>query len=454
MIIPLSPSVSPHDKGSGQQFSKKVYNMLPKPLNAAGVTAFMPCEIEQIDQLIEHLEDRTSASYLQPLFEEMDQVLGSLYAIYLNELQFLAADEPQNAAADQIARDFTALRPLVARLRNELSLGESQNALDTARELRTGVTRLFASFADMKLQAMQGPRYSELPFTQELLRVVYHYLKGSLSLNAVQERLDAFCNYHDNLEISLEQMVPTAAEIPVMEARREDLEEALAMQLQGIEDLDVALERRSDKAILRAAEALKVAAETLHEIYQELQKAELEPAGVSCFRCGNSNLAQARLCTSCGAMLPRFDGSGGPRSSTLEIQEGPASGLPGRPEELLRLEEAVDQALQRNDSSLITTALEAFASRLRTVEGRLASFKEPPPDIPPEHLRLLQEGKARFAEAIDILAEGYALLSEGAGNLNAGLLRRGLEELEAGYQVMQGFTEIFEKAEKISPDPG
>ena len=92
-----------------------------------------------------------------------------------------------------------------------------------------------------------------------------------------------------------------------MEARRDDLEEALAMQLQGVEDLDVALERRSDKGIKRAAETLRVAAETLFEIYQELQNAQLEPATVSCFRCGASNSAEARLCAGCGAVLPRFD---------------------------------------------------------------------------------------------------------------------------------------------------
>jgi hypothetical protein len=424
------------------------------PSNAAGVTAFVPSEIKQLDQLIEHLEDRTDANYLYPIFEELDQILGSLYAIYLNELQFLAADEPQNVAANQIARDFSSIRPIVATLRNELSLGESENALETARELKTEVTRLFSSFAEMKRQALEGPRYSELPFTQELLRVVHHYLKGNLALSSVQERLDAFCNYHDNLELALEQMIPTPAEVPILEMRRDDLEEALALQFQGIEDLDVALERRSDKGIELAAETLKAAAETLHEIYQQLQQAEMEPARVSCFRCGASNSADSRLCASCGAVLPRFDSGGGEaRASRLEIREGPDGGPRSKPEELLRLEAAVERAIESNSSESIHRALDDFEGRLRLVNQRMAGLKDAPADIPPEHLQLLTEGRARFQEALEIMVEGHALLSEGAADLDQGLLRRGLEEIEAGYQVMQGFTDIFERAEKISPKP-
>jgi hypothetical protein len=429
--------------------------MLHEPSNAYRVTAFAPSEIKQIDQLIEHLEDRTSANHLMPLFEDLDSVLGALYSIYLNELQFLADGEPQNVAANQIARDFNAVRPIIAALRNELSLGELENALQTAATLKQAVSRLFTSFGDMKAQALEGPRYSELPFTQELLRVVHHYLQGNLALASVQERLDAFCTYHDNLEISLEQMAPTPAEAPIMEARREELEEALALQLQGIEDLDVALERRSDRAIIKAAETLKVAAEVLFEIYDELQKAEMEPATVTCFRCGASNPADSRLCLGCGAVLPRFDaGAAGDKpSSTMEFKESPNGAQLERPEELLRLEQAVSLAIGANDPAIIKQALDSFEARLKAVNQKMSGFKEAPADIPPEHLQTLQEGKARFQESMEILAEGFALLSEGAPHLDQALLRRGLEEIEAGYQVMQGFTEIFERAEKLSPGP-
>lgn len=430
--------------------------MLHDPSKAYGATSFVPSEIPQIDQLIEHLEDRTDANYLQPIFEEADQILGSLYAIYLNELQFLADGEPQNAAANQIAQDFTEIRPLVAALRNELSLGELENSLDTARRLKVAVRRAFGSFGDMKAQAMQGPRYSELPFTQELLRVIFHYLKGNLALAAVQERLDAFCNYHDNLELSLEQMVPTPAEAPILQARRLDIEECLAMQLQGIEDLDVALERRSDRAVKQAAETLKEAAETLHEIYQELQQAELNQASatVSCFRCGTANSTDARLCASCGAVLPRFD-SGQDQTSRIEIKEGPDGRASGRPEELVRLEDAVAQTLTSNDATNLNAALDAFEARLKTVTHQMNSFKAPPADIPAEHLELLVEGKERFRESVSILTEGHALMREGALALDQNLLRRGLEELEQGYRVMQDFSELFARAQQISPaSPG
>lgn len=432
-------------------FEKMFTSMLHDRANAFAVTEFAS-DIKQLDGLIEHLEDRTGPAYLLPLFEELDQILGQLYAIYLNELQFLADGEPQNVAANQIARDFTAIRPIVARLRNELSLEEQERCLETARELKSAVGQLFSSFSEMRSQAAEGPRYSELPFTQELLRVAHHYLDGRLGINAVQERLDAFCNYHDNLEISFEQMVPTAAEAPILEARQDDLEEALQLQLQAIEDLDVALERRSDKAILKAIEALSEAAEALHEIYLELQAAENEPDTVSCFRCGASNPAEQRLCSGCGAVLPRFDASE-KRSSSIEIKEGSGPSQSGKPDELARLERAVEEALRVGQSSILVEALDAFEKRLRTVEGRMATLKEPPSDIPADHLDLLREGRHRFEEALELLAEGHLILRDGAEQLDANTLSRGLDEVEAGYQTLLDFSELYQQAEKVAPGP-
>lgn len=426
--------------------------MLHDPSSAFGVTAFAPSEIKQIDQLLEHLEDGTSAAFLLPVFEELDQILGSLYAIYLHELQFLAEDEPQNAAADQIAADFGAVRPLVAALRNELSLNELDLARHTAAELKNTVAKLFASFGLLKDQARQGPRYSELPFTQELLRVVHHYLKGRLALGAVQERLDAFCNYHDHLEASLEQMEPTPAEAPIFEARRGELEDALALQLQGIEDLDVALERRSDRGIRQAVQTLQAAAATLFEIYSELQKAELEPARISCFRCGASNLAEQRLCTGCGAVLPRFDAGveTSKRTPTIEFREAPEGGPPPRPEELCKLELAVDDALRNQDASTLESALAHFETKLRQVAARLAGLKAAPEDLPPEQHRLLLQSRSRFADSLALLQEGHALLAEGSPTLDTGLLRQGLEKVEDGFEVMLSFHELYEQAEQLS----
>lgn len=439
-------------RGPAWSFRKKFTSMLSDPSGAFGAMSSAPSEIKQLDLLIEHLEDGTETSYLHPLFEELDCVLGSLYAIYLNELQFLADGEPQNAAANQIASEFGSLRPLLADLRNELSLGEFQTSLESARELKVAVARLFTSFGDMKAQAQRGTRYSELPFTQELLRVAHHYLAGNLPQTAVQERLDAFCNYHDNLELSLEQMVPTEAEQPILAARREELEEALALQLQGIEDLDVALERRSDQGVKNAIETLRIAAETLYEIYEDLTRAEMgEPATVSCFRCGASSSAESRLCSGCGAVLPRFDaGAGGDKpSSRIEIRENAASEAK-RPNELLRLEQAVEEALASHDNAPLWRALEAFETRLRTVERQIAAWKEAPSDVPHEHLQLLQEGRGRLREATTLLLAGHALLREGASHLDGALLRRGLQEVESGYETLQSFNDTFERAEKLT----
>ncbi len=410
----------------------------------------MPSEIRQLDLLVEQLENRVPPASLLPLFTELDSILGSLYSIYLNELQFLADGEPQNVAANQIAQDFNAIRPLTAKLRYELGQEGSAGGLDIARELKEAVRQLFLSFGDLKRQAATGPKYSELPFTQELLRVVHHYLKGTLPMSAVLERLDAFCNYHDNLEATFENMVPNDSEESVLLERREDLEEALSLQLQGIEDLDLALEKRSDKDVKAAVEVLTVAAETLYEIYQELDQANNTVSTVTCVRCGVSSQSSARLCVGCGAQLPRFDSS--QQTTTLEFHEG-GRAVPAQPEELLRMHNEVNLALSSNDPQSLLDALESFGSRLTSLQNRLSAMKPPPSDIPAEHLELLNDGKSLFQESLEILSAGYELLNEGAQSLDSQRLHRGLQEVEAGYSLMQEFHQTFEQAERLTPRP-
>ncbi len=425
-------------------------NMLDQP-NAMGVSTLSPSEIPQVDEIIELLDLGSCGQRLQASFGELDQILGALYGIYLDELQFLAHDEPQNKAANQIASDFASVRPLVSSLRNDLDMGDWESASESAKNLKKSLQDLFRSFGDMRSQAREGPQYSEVPFTQELLRVAHHYLKGKLPLVAVQERLDAFCHYHDRLENRFEETKPSDAEASLFKARQMDLEEALTIQLQGIEDLDVALERRSDEAIKEALELLKVAADHLVEIYEALRQADLAPSTKSCFRCGATNVAEARLCSACQAVLPRFDADTTEGAqSTIVIKERTEATTGAVPEEYLRLEAAVEKALGTNDNAILVKQLEAFEGRLLSVQRQLDSLKAPPKDIPADHGAVLEEGKVRFADALETIRAGLELLHEGAPKLESLLLRRGLEEIGAGFDLMREFQELFHKAQELS----
>ena len=424
--------------------------MRTDPSRALGISAVLPSEIRQLDLLIELLEQRRPCSELLPVFSELDSILGSLYAIYLNELQFLADGEPQNRAADQIAKDFSAVRPLARELSLELTQTDCQHALDVAHELKEAVRQLFLSFGDLKQQAAAGPKYSELPFTQELLRVVHHYLKGRLPMSAVLERLDSFCNYHDNLEQTFENLIPNEAEDSVLQERREDLEEALALQLQGIEELDLALEERDDRTIKKAVKKLTVASEALYEIYQELERANNEVATVACLRCGAETPTSDKQCVRCGAQLPRFDS--GLQLSTVELQEG-ALPTVGQPEELLRLGREVERALVEQDSHDLHVALESFHSRLASLKTRMKAMKSPPASIPSDHLKLLNEGKSLFLESVETLSNGYELLHEGATLLDENLLHQGLQDIDSGFALMREFQATFEEAERLTPRP-
>ena len=427
---------------------KIVDKMLNDPSRAFEASAFAESDIRQLDRLIDLLQTRSVTPELRVIFTEIDSILGSLYAIYLDELEFLAAGEPQNEAANQIGKEFNEVRPLISELGGQLTAGHLEAALESALTLKAVVKGLFLAFGDFRRQAATGPKYSDLPFTQELLRVAHHYLRGALPVSTVQARLDTFCNYHDHLEATFEQMEPNAAEEAVLDDRGEDLEEALALQLQGIEDLDQAIEQGSDDGVRKAIEDLSVAAEALFEIYQELEQASNAVATVPCPRCGAGNEPGNRQCQGCGIQLPRFDTPD--QTSTMEFSES-GSASQGIPEELLRLQAAVDQAISRNDSAQLEAALHSFSNKLTSLKNRMAAMKAPPNDIPAEHLEVLKRGKSLFQESLETLSHGYELLSSGAPPLDSNLLRRGLEEVEIGFAMMFEFGQTFQEAEQLSP---
>jgi ribosomal protein L40E len=403
--------------------------------------------LPHLDMMIQAIQnERYDSIYEQ--YAELDQIYGMLYGTYIQELQYLAADDPHNSVAEKIGEQFLELRPYIQALHDDLSLREYSEAVENLEELKEHTLQLFSLFAEYKRVAASGPKYSDIPYTQELIRVCRHYLSGDLAMEAVQGRLDIFCQFHELLETQISTLIPSPPERKTFEERMPDLDDALDIQMHAIEDLDLALERGDNELIEETLEHLTEAAEVLVEVYQALQKADLEPRKICCIRCGADNSIDSRLCGACGAVLPQSAGIG--TVSTIALEEDGSNVASVESEELTRMRGLVDEAQVKNDPGELLDAISDYRTRWERNQRHFESLDEPPADLPPAQLELLSQARQTFADAMKSLQESMQLLEDGATVLDLGLMEVGLTRMQEGESLFGEFAKEFERAQEMA----
>lgn len=411
--------------------------------------------VDPLNEYLPHLErmihaiqsERYDDLYRQ--YAEVDQIFGMLYGTYIDELQYLAAGEVHNSVAVKIGEQFHTLKPCIQSLHDELSLREFGPAIEHLEELKEHSLKLFSLFGEFKQAAAEGPKFSEIPYTHELIRVTRHYLEGNLALEAVQGRLDIFCQYHELLENQIAALVPSEPERKTFEERMPDLQEAVDIQMHAIEDMDVALERLDHEALEEALDHLAEAAEVLVDVYNALQRADLEPRKVSCIRCGADNSIDSRLCGSCGAVLPQSAGMGIP-VSTVALEEDGSAVDSGESEEVRRIRGVVESARLSSDPGELMSALSDYRTRWERNQRQFERLESPPAELPAEQAQLLGHARETFAEAMAILQEALQLLEDGATVLDLNLMDAGLSRMHEGELVFKEFAKDFEQAQRMT----
>ena len=404
--------------------------------------------LPHLDMMIKAIQnERYDALYEQ--YAELDQIYGMLYGTYIEELQYLAADDPHNSVAEQIGEQFLQLRPSIQALHDDLSLREFSEAVENLEELKELTLKLFSLFAEYKRVAASGVVYAEIPYTQELIRVCRHYLDGELAMGAVLGRLDIFCKFHELLESQITTVIPSPPERKTFQERLPDLHDALEIQMHAIEDLDLALERGDNELLEETLEHLAEAAEALVEVYHALQKADLEPRKICCIRCGADNSIESRLCGSCGAVLPQSAGIGTP-ISTIALEEDGSAVANEESEEVLRMRGLVDEAQLKNDPGELLDAISDYRSRWDRNQRKFESLDDPPPDLSGEQLALLTKARKTFADAMHALQESMQLLEDGATVLDLGLMEAGLARMQEGDNLFREFAKEFERAQELT----
>lgn len=401
--------------------------------------------LPQLDYMIQAIENGDHKSLTQH-YSSLDHTLGMLYNLHIDELRYLAVDDPQNATSEEIGDLFWKLRPSVAQLHDELSLGEFSEALEHLHTLKKEMGALFTLFERYQSEWRNAPQLSDIPHTHELLRVCNHFLNGALGYDAVQGRLNSFCQFHEQLETRISTMLPSPLEQDVFEASYADLEEALSMQLQAIEDLDCALERNDRELMREAMGLLTEAAEVLVEVYLRLHRADSEPPQVNCVRCGETNSTQARMCGNCGAVIPQSTATGEP-FSTIALEEDGSSVLTTESDLVSRLQDAVDKALMTSQTEELSELIDQYDDQIQRQAQRFKQLDTPPADLPADQKATLQHSHALFSAAIEELKSGLDLLRDGAASLDSALLTAGLEKLREAETLFREFIQEFERAE-------
>ena len=401
--------------------------------------------LPQINLLLEAL-DSGAQEELDSLYRELEQVLNFLYAGYVQEIQFLASSEPQSETAELMGKGFVEVFALLRPLGEEIEAGDTSLAQETADTLKEAMESLYPLFRRYRQQYEEGPRYSEVPYTHELVRVCRHFLVGSLSRETALLRLDQFFQYHEYLETQLESAEPSGAEGEALRENAEDLNEALRAQAQGMTELEAALlvEEPEAEVVEGCLELLVTSAEVLVDVYQTLQKADQEPRLVPCVKCSHPNMLTSRTCRKCGAVLPGGAVLTDESVSTLALEEDGSAVHASQPGELQKLRQAVGHFSSTGELEPVKKARLNFQKRLSRVERRFQKMSNLAGSATEEQAAVLDAARADFSKALETVREGLEMvvLGEETGEIT---------RLETGLRTLEEAHQIFENVRKSQP---
>ena len=399
--------------------------------------------LPQINLLLEALETGAEDNS-ELLYHELDQALHFLYAGYAEEIQFLAPHEAQSETAELIGKGFVEIFGLLRPLGEEVAAGDFSLAQETADTLKEAMESLYPLFRSYRQQYEEAPRYSEVPYTHELVRVCRHFLEGHLSRETVLIRLEQFFQYHEHLESQLESSEPSGAEGETLRDNAEDLNEALRAQAQGMGELEAALssDEPDSDVIEGCLELLTTSAEVLVEVYRTLQKADQEPRLVPCVKCSHPNALTSRTCRKCGAVLPGGSALSDESISTMALEEDGSAVLQATPGELQKLHQAVHHFSSTGELEPLRKARSNFSNRLERVERRFERMSKLGGKMTEEQAAVLHSARGDFSRALGMVKEGLEILVQGEENHEVMRLELGLQKLEEAHQIFEGLREL------------
>ena len=166
---------------------------------------------------------------------------------------------------------------------------------------RASFDKLALAIDEIQKEEASGKEYSKAPLQNELMRIGYAMLEGSVSRDAFKIKLDSMKNSLRMYYGYFGNIVPSGGEREYFEEHREEMRLTVREYIKALEEASLYYRDFNPEHVKSGLSRSHDAAEKLLEFQQKL----LELKSVKrCFKCGAENEASSRYCISCSAALP------------------------------------------------------------------------------------------------------------------------------------------------------
>ncbi len=406
----------------------------------------LPAFNEFSAEIQRYLEGRTDLVRARELLARLDQLLGRMYAFFLEELQFREQTQVYREAVPQVSEAFDWLRRLVPTLQEAADRSDPGTLRELLEDARDAVQSVCRGLAALDAEDEAHERLSESWPVHELCRVGRAWLRGRLPQQSFRLRLEAFEAYHRTLQEGLAALEPQAHEREALESRSPTMIAALQRQEAALESLQAALEEGDEDPILPALEEIQRATADLVGVQWALQEAIPREEARPCPRCGVLNPTSARFCGGCRGTLPRLVWELDSDSPRLDVVDEAAEG-PSQYPHLDRLAQLVEDFRAGDvDETELVAFLDRLEALLSSTWSQLMHLEGLPPEAPPHLRQTIRSARRTLEEGHRRLAEGLRDLRQGLRDLAGPGLERGLERAWSAAGPMAEFERLYREA--------
>lgn len=250
-------------------------------------------------------EGHTTEEELGRVHQQLDLLLSQMLYHFYEQVQYQPPTEEFEGVAMEIYLNFDLIRD-EATLALQAAAGQ-----DTAQcefhlaAAREGIQRLMELFADLRAQEASRPKFSELPWINELCRVAVSCRQGDLEEECLSERLEQCRELYEMTLTSLPALANPGASPATWQELRDAFSAALDQIRAGLELVSQYVSQGDEESLDEGLEQAQAGAQALLEQHRRLEELEQTEPFILCPNCSTSNALGAVRCSKCSSPFPR-----------------------------------------------------------------------------------------------------------------------------------------------------